>query len=101
MEISAFVKSSHPVHEVLVRTGATAQSLDVAASRRERGPPDAILDQLNAEIRKMLADPAVLEKMNVLAFEPIGGSREQFGRFIKAEIGKWTKVARASGAKAD
>jgi tripartite-type tricarboxylate transporter receptor subunit TctC len=63
--------------------------------------PNAILDQLNAEIRKMLADPAVLQKMNALAFEPIGGSREEFARFIKAEIGKWTKVARASGAKAD
>jgi tripartite-type tricarboxylate transporter receptor subunit TctC len=63
--------------------------------------PNAILDQLNAEIRKMLADPAVTEKMNTLAFEPIGGSREEFARFIKAEIEKWTKVAKASGAKAD
>ncbi|HEY6239521.1 MAG TPA: tripartite tricarboxylate transporter substrate binding protein, partial [Burkholderiales bacterium] len=63
--------------------------------------PSAILDQLNAEIRKMLADPTVAEKMNILAFEPIGGSRAEFARFIKAEIEKWTKVARASGAKAD
>ncbi len=63
--------------------------------------PNAILDQLNAEIRKMIADPAVAEKMNSLAFEPIGGSREEFAAFIKAEIAKWTKVARDSGAKAD
>jgi tripartite-type tricarboxylate transporter receptor subunit TctC len=39
--------------------------------------------------------------MNTLAFEPIGGSREEFARFIKAEIEKWTKVAKASGAKAN
>jgi tripartite-type tricarboxylate transporter receptor subunit TctC len=56
---------------------------------------------LNAEIRKMLADPAAAERMNTLAFEPIGGSRAEFAAFIKAEIEKWTKVARASGAKAD
>ena len=63
--------------------------------------PNAILDRLNAEIRGMLADPTVAEKMNTLAFEPIGGSREEFAHFIKSEIDKWTKVARASGAKAD
>ena len=37
MEISAFVKSSHPVHEVLVRTGATTQSLEVAAKPAGKG----------------------------------------------------------------
>jgi len=63
--------------------------------------PAAILDRLNGEIRKMLADPAVKERMNTLAFEPIGDSREAFAAFIKAEIEKWTKVARASGASAD
>ena len=63
--------------------------------------PAAILDKLNGEIRKMLADPAVKEKMNTLAFEPIGDSRQAFAAFIKAEIEKWAKVARASGASAD
>ena len=63
--------------------------------------PLAILERLNGEIRRMLADPAVKERMNTLAFEPIGDSREAFAAFIKAEIEKWTKVARASGASAD
>jgi len=63
--------------------------------------PVAILDKLNGEIRRMLADPAVKERMNTLAFEPIGDSRQAFAAFIKAEIEKWTKVARASGASAD
>jgi tripartite-type tricarboxylate transporter receptor subunit TctC len=63
--------------------------------------PTAILDKLNAEIQKMLAAPEVKEKLQQLAFTPVGGSRADFAAFIKAEIAKWSKVAKDSGAKAD
>lgn len=63
--------------------------------------PKPILDKLNAEIRKMLADPAVKERFAQLAFVPVGDSREQFTAFVKSEIAKWSKVAKDSGAKAD
>ena len=63
--------------------------------------PVAILDKLNAEIRKMLASPEVKEKFNQLAFVPVGDSRQEFAAFIRAEIAKWSKVAKESGAKAD
>ena len=49
----------------------------------------------------MLADPAVKERLDALAFEPAGQSRAAFAEFMKAEIAKWTKVAKAAGAKAD
>ena len=65
------------------------------------GTPRPILDKLNAEIRKMLQDPAVKERFAQLAFTPVGDSREQFTAFVKSEIAKWAKVARDSGAKAD
>ena len=63
--------------------------------------PSAIVDKLNAEILKMLQDPAVKAKFEQLAFEPVGDSREQFTAFVKSEIAKWSKVAKDSGAKAD
>jgi tripartite-type tricarboxylate transporter receptor subunit TctC len=63
--------------------------------------PVAILDKLNAEVRKMLASKEAKEKMEQLAFTPVGDSREQFAAFIKSEIAKWSKVAKDSGAKAD
>jgi len=63
--------------------------------------PVAILDKLNGEIRKMLASPEVKEKLNQLAFNPVGDSRPEFTAFIKAEIAKWSRVAKESGAKAD
>lgn len=33
--------------------------------------------------------------------DPVGGTPEQFAGYIKAEIAKWAKVAKASGAKAE
>ena len=63
--------------------------------------PSAILDRLNAEIRKILADPAVKVRLDTLAFEPVGDSREEFTAFVKSEIVKWTKVAKDSGARVD
>jgi tripartite-type tricarboxylate transporter receptor subunit TctC len=63
--------------------------------------PAPILDRLNAEIRKMLQDPAVKARLEQLAFTPVGDSRAEFTAFVRNEISKWTKVARDSGAKAD
>ena len=63
--------------------------------------PAAILDKLNAEVKKMLASPEAQQKMEQLAFTPVGNSRQEFAAWIKSEIAKWSKVARDSGAHAD
>jgi len=63
--------------------------------------PAAILDRLNAEIKKMLQDPAVKARLEQLALTPVGDSRAEFTTFVKSEISKWSKVAKDSGAKAD
>ncbi len=63
--------------------------------------PAAILDKLNAEVRKMLASPEAKRKIDDLAFTPVGDSRAEFAAWIKAEIAKWSKIAKASGARAD
>jgi tripartite-type tricarboxylate transporter receptor subunit TctC len=63
--------------------------------------PVAILDKLNAELKKINQDPAVKAKLEQLAFTPINSSRQEFGAWIGSEIAKWKKVAQDSGAKAD
>ena len=63
--------------------------------------PAAILDKLNAEVKKMLASPEARAKMADLAFTPVGDSRAEFAAWIKAEIAKWSKIAKDSGARAD
>lgn len=63
-------------------------------------PRDTVM-KLNAEIVKVLAQPDVKEKLLGQSLEPVGGSAEQFDAFIKAEIAKWAKVVKASGARAE
>jgi tripartite-type tricarboxylate transporter receptor subunit TctC len=63
--------------------------------------PAPILDKLNAEVRKFIASPQARQKMEQLAFTPVGDSRGQFAAWIKAEIAKWSRIAKESGAKAD
>ena len=63
--------------------------------------PDSVLDKLNAEIARMLRQPDVIERLNALAFTPVGNSRAEFAAFINSEIAKWGKAVKASGAKVD
>ena len=63
--------------------------------------PQAVLDKLNTELNRMLNDDTVKERLNTLAFTPVGGSRKEFGDYIKTEIAKWGKAVKESGARVD
>ena len=61
--------------------------------------PKAIVNRLNAELVKALKLPDVRERLTSLGFEIAGSTPEAYGSYIKAEIKKWEKVVKASGAK--
>ena len=63
-------------------------------------PPD-VVKRLNEAFNKVMAMPAVREKLVGGGLEPVGGTPEQFGSFIGSEIAKWTKIAKDVGAKAE
>ena len=64
--------------------------------------PRDIVTKLNQDIGRILQMADVLERISQQgSAEIVGGSPEQYGAFVRAEIAKWAKVVKESGAKAD
>jgi tripartite-type tricarboxylate transporter receptor subunit TctC len=66
-----------------------------------RGTPKDIVDKLNATITAGLHDPQLLARLKDLGGEPMPMTPDQFGKFLADETGKWAKVVKFSGAKAN
>lgn len=59
------------------------------------GVPAPIVHQLNETLATVLKAPDLSEKLSVEAIEPLVMTPEQFGQFIKSDIERWTRLARA------
>jgi tripartite-type tricarboxylate transporter receptor subunit TctC len=66
-----------------------------------RGTPREIINRLHAEAARAIQDPALRTRMSADGTEFVGDTPEQFTAFIKAEITKWGKAVKASGARVE
>ena len=65
------------------------------------GTPATVVNKLHAEIERLLQMREVRERMATLGFEPYRHTPAAFAELIKADVVKWGKVVRESGARAD
>jgi tripartite-type tricarboxylate transporter receptor subunit TctC len=65
------------------------------------GTSKDIVARLNAEARKIMAMADVRDRFDQQGAVASPGTPEEFDKFIRAEITKWAKVVKASGAKVD
>jgi tripartite-type tricarboxylate transporter receptor subunit TctC len=66
-----------------------------------KGTPREIIEKVNAEVNRALADPKMRERLAELGGKPIAGTPEDFGKVIAAETEKWAPIVKASGAKVE
>ena len=65
------------------------------------GTPDAVIARLQSEISKIVKIPEIRDRFLALGAEPVGSTPEQFAAFYRAEVLKWAKVVKDSGAQID
>jgi tripartite-type tricarboxylate transporter receptor subunit TctC len=63
------------------------------------GMPPEITRHLNTEINKALADPKLRERLSGEALEPMPMKPEEFGKFIEADIARWSALAKERNIK--
>ena len=66
-----------------------------------KNTPREIVEKLNAEVNRALADPGMQKKLADLGGHPIPGTPDDFQKTIEAETAKWAKVVELSGAKVE
>ena len=65
------------------------------------GIPKPVVTRLNTAIAGSLKSPDVIQRLGALGYEPIGGTSEQFTATIRSDIGKYAKIVKTAGIKAD
>ena len=66
-----------------------------------KATPDAIVEKLNAEVKKALAEPSVQQRITAQAGSPSHMELKEIDPFVKAEIEKWAAVVKRAGIKVE
>jgi len=63
--------------------------------------PGGLIARLNAALVKTVRAQEMRAKMLELGLEPVGGTPEELGAFVKADVERWAKVAKEAGVRAE
>lgn len=90
-DVPTMIESGYPDFEAVAWIGVLTTG----------GTPQNIITRYNREIVRILNQPEVSSKLKAVEFEMVAGTPEQFGEWIRAEIPRWGKVIKQTGAKAN
>ena len=90
-EVPTVAEAGVPGYELSVWFGVLAPA----------GTPREIIARLNTEIVKVLNAPEVKDRFAKQGVEVRTSTPEQFGEFLRSEVGRWAKVVQDANIKAD
>jgi tripartite-type tricarboxylate transporter receptor subunit TctC len=59
--------------------------------------PPEVVKKINADVNEALKQPEILDKLKTMVAEPVGGTPEATGAFMREEVERWRKVIKAAG----
>ena len=65
------------------------------------GTPKDVVARLQGEMQRIYKLPDVQDKLKTLGLDAVLGTAEELAKYQAAEIAKWAKVVKDSGARAD
>ena len=65
------------------------------------GTPQPVIERLNREVSAIVKSPEIRKQLSAVGIDPVGGTPEALAKYLRSELVKWGKVAKASGAKGD
>ncbi len=71
-----------------------------AAAAPAKTPREMVM-KLNDAMARTLRSPEVRERMTQIGFDVVAGTPEEFGKFMKDEVERWTRVVERGGIKAE
>jgi tripartite-type tricarboxylate transporter receptor subunit TctC len=90
-DVPTMVEAGLPQYEVVLWTSLFAPA----------GTPRPVLDALHAQALKALQIAEVRERMAALGIDPVGNTPAELGAILRADLEKWTAVAKSAGVKAE
>ena len=90
-EVPTMIEAGLAQYEVVLWTSLFAPA----------GTPKPVLDAIHAQAVKALQVPEVRERMAALGIDPVGNTPEQLAAVLRADLEKWTAVAKSAGVKAE
>ena len=88
-DVPTIGEAALPGYEVVTWAGTVAPA----------GTPRDIVNRVHNETLPILKQQDVRERLAALGYTIIGGSPEEFAKYLKSETQKWAQVVKASGTK--
>jgi len=90
-EVPTVAESALPGYEAANWNGLVAPA----------GVPQDLVMRYNADVVRVVTEPAIRDRLSATGFDPIGDTPAQFSAYLKTEFQRWATLIRSRGIKAE